>query len=41
LAKALLEEMKQKFTIDKLPYSTKQEEEYTQQLTDFIDQNFR
>ncbi len=41
LAKELLIEMKQKFSKDKLPFATKQEEEYSQQMTDIIDQNFR
>ena len=41
LAKELFVEMKQKFSIDKLPFATKQEEEYTKQMTDIIDQNFR
>lgn len=41
LAKQLLIEMKQKFSIDKLPFATKQEEEYMKQLTDIIDQNLR
>lgn len=41
LAKELLVEMKQKFSAVKLPFATKQEEEYSQQLTDIIDQNFR
>ena len=41
LAKELLVEMKQKFSVEKLPFATKQEEEYSQQLTDVIDQNFR
>ena len=40
-AKDLLVEMKQKFRVEKLPFATKQEEEYTKQLTDVIDQNYR
>ena len=40
-AKDLLVEMKQKFRVEKLPYATKQEEDYTKQLTDVIDQNYR
>lgn len=41
LAKQLLIEMKQKFSVDKLPFATKKEEEYTKQLTGIIDQNLR
>jgi hypothetical protein len=41
MAKELLTEMKHKFSVEKLPFATKQEEDYSQQLTDVIDQNFR